>query len=104
MRSVSRAGLILVFGLVLAAFCAGTAAFASAKVTNKKPLTKKEVGLTKARIKEVQRALIDAGYKTTVCGAFGPRTRLALKKYQKRKGLRVTGHIDKATRSKMGIN
>ncbi len=104
MRFVGRTGLILVFGLVLAAFCAGTAAFAYARVTNKKPLTKKEVSVTQSLVKSVQQALIDAGYKTTVCGAFGPKTRLALKKYQKRNGLRVTGHIDRATRRKMGIN
>ena len=51
----------------------------------------------------VQRALGEAGYKIKVDGKAGPQVRAAVKKYQQRNKLKVTGRIDKGTLKKMGI-
>ena len=47
---------------------------------------------------------MDAGYKVKVDGKIGRQVRTALKKYQKKNKLKVTGRINKATLKKMGLD
>lgn len=56
-----------------------------------------------AKVKAVQEALDKAGMKLKADGIMGPKTRAALKKYQKENGLKVTGKADKATMEKLGV-
>lgn len=56
-------------------------------------------------VKKVQQALNDAGYDCgTPDGKAGPKTAEAVTRYQTDKGLDVTGTIDQALVSALGIN
>ncbi len=55
-------------------------------------------------VKSAQKALKAKGYDAGASdGAMGPRTRAALRKFQKAEGLHVTGQLDAETRSKLGV-
>jgi peptidoglycan hydrolase-like protein with peptidoglycan-binding domain len=54
-------------------------------------------------VKGVQEALNKEGYKLKVDGLMGKHTRAALKSYQKKNGLKVTGKADEATLAKLGV-
>jgi peptidoglycan hydrolase-like protein with peptidoglycan-binding domain len=54
-------------------------------------------------VKAVQEALKKEGYKVKVDGLMGKHTRTALKRYQKKNGLKVTGKTDEATLAKLGV-
>lgn len=51
----------------------------------------------------VQQALNTAGAKLTVDGKWGPKTEAALKQFQQQHGLKVTGHLDHATRTQLKL-
>jgi len=55
------------------------------------------------KIRDLQEALNKAGFKVKVDGLTGKKTRAALKKFQKKNGLNVTGKPDEATLAKLGI-
>ena len=55
------------------------------------------------KIKAVQKALMGAGYALKEDGFMGKKTKMALKKFQKENGLKVTGKTDPATLEKLGI-
>jgi peptidoglycan hydrolase-like protein with peptidoglycan-binding domain len=55
-------------------------------------------------VKSAQEALKAKGYNAGASdGAMGPRTRAALRNFQKAEGLRATGRLDADTRSKLGV-
>jgi len=55
-------------------------------------------------VKSAQKALKAKGYDAGATdGAMGPRTRAALRNFQKAEGLRATGQLDAETRSKLGV-
>jgi Putative peptidoglycan binding domain len=55
-------------------------------------------------VKSAQEALKAKGYDAGASdGAMGPRTRAALRNFQKAEGLRATGRLDADTRSKLGV-
>ena len=55
-------------------------------------------------VKSAQDALKAKGYDPGASdGAMGPRTRAALRNFQKAEGLRATGRLDADTRSKLGV-
>lgn len=51
----------------------------------------------------VQQALNKAGFQVQEDGLMGPKTKSALKEFQKKNALKATGKIDKPTLDKMGI-
>ena len=52
----------------------------------------------------MQRALMDKGYDPgPLDGRMGPRTRTALRDYQKKEGLNATGRWDEETGSRLGL-
>ena len=58
----------------------------------------------KQEVKSAQEALKAKGYDAGASdGAMGPRTRAALRSFQKAEGLRATGRLDADTRSKLGV-
>lgn len=59
--------------------------------------------LSAARIKTIQRALKQAGYKVHVDGKLGAGTRAALKKYQQARDLTPTGRPDVATLARLSV-
>lgn len=62
-------------------------------------------GSSREQLTAVQQALKDKGYDPgEVDGAMGPKTRAAVRDFQKKEGLRVTGRIDPATVGKLGID
>jgi hypothetical protein len=74
---------------------------AKPKVYTLKKLLKK--GSSGAAVKELQKALKAAGYAPgDTDGAFGEKTKAAVKKYQKAKGLTVDGEVGKKTAVKLG--
>jgi peptidoglycan hydrolase-like protein with peptidoglycan-binding domain len=52
------------------------------------------VGAEGGRVRRLQAALRRRGYRLSIDGAFGPRTRLAVARYQRRQGLPVSGAAD----------
>src|SRR5665213_1328354 len=57
------------------------------------------------RVKEAQQKLKDDGeYQGQVDGKLGPKTASAVKQYQQKNGLKQTGHLDRDTMSKLGVN
>lgn len=70
----------------------------SNKVT--KPAKKK----TNATVKKAQKKLNKLGYNCGKAdGIMGTKTRSAIKKFQKAKGLKVTGTLNQKTKKKLGI-
>ena len=57
-----------------------------------------------ANLKKAQKKLNELGYSCgTADGIMGKKTRQALKKFQKAKGIKVTGTLTKKTKKKLGI-
>ena len=54
------------------------------------------------KVRMLQDALNKNGAKLKVDGIWGKKTRMALKDFQKAKGLKVTGKVDKATKAALG--
>jgi peptidoglycan hydrolase-like protein with peptidoglycan-binding domain len=54
-------------------------------------------------VRKVQTALNQAGFKLKVDGVEGPKTRAALRQYQEKHGLKITGRMDTATLKSLGI-
>ncbi len=52
------------------------------------------VGAEGGRVRRLQAALRRRGYRLAIDGAFGPRTRLAVARFQRREGLAVNGAAD----------
>ena len=58
----------------------------------------------KQEVKSAQDALKAKGYDPGASdGAMGPRTRAAIRNFQKAEGLRATGRLDADTRGKLGV-
>ena len=79
----------------------------SVKRTEKHPRSHSAHGgrtMGKQEVKSAQEALKAKGYDAGASdGAMGPRTRAALRSFQKAEGLRATGRLDADTRSKLGV-
>jgi hypothetical protein len=58
---------------------------------------------TTAAMTDVQEALNRAGAGLKVDGKFGKSTKIALKKFQKKNKLKVTGGLDEPTKEKLGL-
>jgi peptidoglycan hydrolase-like protein with peptidoglycan-binding domain len=94
----------------LAALCVGASLFVSAPAlaqtggteAQQQPQAQQQTTTTapakKPTTKQIQRAL---GIKAD--GIFGPKTKRALKNYQRRNGLRVTGRANSATLRSLGL-
>ena len=93
--------LIIFFSVVALGADNKTGAANTKQKQSTKDSTKKPVPSPK--IKAVQAALIRAGFKLRADGFMGPKTRAAIKKYQKAQGLKVTGKPDKSTLTKLGV-
>ncbi|MCB2228683.1 MAG: peptidoglycan-binding protein [Desulfarculaceae bacterium] len=55
------------------------------------------------KVRVLQDALNANGAKLKVDGVWGKKTKMALKHFQKAKGLKVTGKVDKATKAALGL-
>ncbi|MCC6888187.1 MAG: peptidoglycan-binding protein [Hyphomicrobiales bacterium] len=62
------------------------------------------VDLSPDEIREVQRVLVERGFRVQVDGVFGPGTRRALIQFQQRQGLQATGRIDSRTIAELGVS
>ena len=61
-------------------------------------------GAKAEQVKAVQEALKDKGHDPgAVDGIMGPKTKQALRDYQKAEGLKATGNLDSETASKLGV-
>jgi peptidoglycan hydrolase-like protein with peptidoglycan-binding domain len=54
------------------------------------------LGLRGKDVKQMQRALTAAGYRTTADGQFGPDTRVSVMRYQRATGLRANGVLSRS--------
>ncbi len=107
MRTRVITGLTLALGLALGsvAYAASNTA-APAQPTPAKHMTKKHVKKVErgsAAVRLLQTALNKHGAKLMVDGHMGKHTHAALKAFQKKSGLKVTGKLDKATHTKLGL-
>ncbi len=87
-----------------AAPAAPAAKAAPAKKAAKKPM-KKRMGKAKPSmfVMKVQKALVAKGAKIKADGFFGPMTRKAIMAFQKTHKLKVTGHVNAATKKALGL-
>jgi peptidoglycan hydrolase-like protein with peptidoglycan-binding domain len=61
-------------------------------------------GQNKEQVKAVQQALKDKGHDPgDVDGVMGPKTKSALRDFQKKEGLKGSGQLDTETMSKLGV-
>jgi peptidoglycan hydrolase-like protein with peptidoglycan-binding domain len=104
MKLVSRAAILLTAVLVLVAFSASPVVLAKdSKSLAKQTAAESKKKIDRPTITAVQKALVKAGYKIKIDGRYGRQVRSALKKYQRKNRLKITGRIDRATIEKMGI-
>ncbi len=54
-------------------------------------------------VSDLQKMLVRKGWNIATDGAFGPKTEQAVKEFQQKNGLKVTGHIDTDTLNKLMI-
>lgn len=59
---------------------------------------------SRTRVRDMQRALNRAGYRIKDDGMMGPRTRNALRHYQRTHGLKATGQPDPETLRRLGVD
>jgi len=113
MKAMVKALLTLMVGcgLVLGGLQMAPAA-EEATSTDKPAVTKAQKATTKTtkktvkadpKVKAVQEALKAQGYKIKATGKLGKSTTKALKDYQKKNGLKVTGKLDQETLDKLGV-
>lgn len=60
--------------------------------------------MSTSEVRQVQRALNNAGYDVQADGVWGPNTRRALSDYQRRNGLSVTGRPDRDTLAALNVD
>jgi peptidoglycan hydrolase-like protein with peptidoglycan-binding domain len=60
------------------------------------------LGASGPRVRRVQEALLRRGFRVAVDGAYGPRTRLAVARLQRRLGIRVNGAVDAGLLRRLG--
>ncbi len=59
--------------------------------------------LSRHAVEQMQTALDDQGAKIAIDGIWGRDTTKALEAFQKDRGLKVTGHLDRATRKALSL-
>lgn len=59
--------------------------------------------MSRHRVERMQAALSNAHYKVALDGIWGPKTRTALRDFQKAHGLKATGRLDHATAKKLAL-
>lgn len=59
--------------------------------------------MSRQRVEAIQTALKSNGEQVEPDGVWGPKTIAALRDFQKQKGLKVTGHVDRATAQKLNL-
>jgi murein L,D-transpeptidase YcbB/YkuD len=100
---------VLIISVISAFLVASAAAAQTAKQptpVSKAPASsevKAKKTIPNETVKAVQEALDKEGYKLKADGLMGKHTRNALKSYQKKNGLKVTGKIDEATLAKLNV-
>ena len=62
-----------------------------------------KIGDTSSYVADLQNMLIRKGYNITADGAFGPKTEVAVKDFQSKNGLTITGRIDTNTLNKLMV-
>jgi len=62
------------------------------------------MNLSQKTVMQLQQALNSQGEKVNSDGVWGPGTESALKHFQQKNGLPVTGQLDDATKSKLNVN
>jgi len=103
---ILAAGLVAIIGIAGAVATQAPAVAAEPAATQQAPvmpLPRHHGMMAHKRVANVQQALNTAGAKLTVDGKWGPRTEAALKQFQQQHGLKVTGRLDHATRTRLKL-
>jgi hypothetical protein len=64
----------------------------------------KKASRNRNQVARLQAALAKSGFRTKADGHLGPKTRAALKRFQQKHNLKVTGKPDAATKKALGLN
>lgn len=96
---ISLAGTGLAATPVLAGPMPGTTTMAQAGAPATKAVSKH--ANRQARVEKIQQALNKNGASLKVDGKWGPKTKAAIKDFQKAHSLKATGRLDKATRAQL---
>jgi len=81
---------------------AKTAEFVKSKGAVEHPVMKRAVMMhTRKRVEEIQAALNQHGMSVQTDGIWGPKTKIALEKFQREAGLRITGQPNHKTIQKL---
>lgn len=102
-----------VLGAVLGVMALGPMALASgspSQPVSPKPMTQPmmhhkmmSAAQHRAWLMKVQKALNHSGAHLKADGMWGPKTMMAIRSFQKSHGLKATGHLNKATLTKLGV-
>jgi peptidoglycan hydrolase-like protein with peptidoglycan-binding domain len=110
MKMTLRVLFVAIVCVCFLAFALGPAAVAQEKApvekkvqAEKAPKAPKPKVAPDEKVKDIQEALNKAGAKLKVDGIMGKKTHAAIKNFQKKQGLKVTGEPDKETLAKLGI-
>ncbi len=101
-------GCLLVLSCVFVAYAGNGPTTAEKKIvkiqkTPSKAKTAKHKKIGKEEVKAIQKALNSKGFRLVIDGVIGKHTRTAIKIFQKRNGLKVTGRPDKQTLARLGV-
>jgi peptidoglycan hydrolase-like protein with peptidoglycan-binding domain len=61
------------------------------------------MSMSRSRVEAIQTALKNNGEDVAPDGVWGPKTVTALRDFQKKQGLKATGHMDRATALKLNL-
>ncbi len=102
-------GCSLVLGCVFVAFAGNESPTTQKKIVktqqvpSKAKATKHKSAISRKEVKTLQKALNRKGFHLKIDGIIGKHTRAAIKVFQKRNGLKVTGKPDRLTLAKLGV-
>lgn len=103
---LAAVGMMFCFGMTVGLPMTHAAEAKSAKTVTSTSMSKakkthKHAAMSKAEVKKVQEVLIKDGAKIKADGIMGKHTRAAIKAFQKKNNLKVTGRLDKETMEKL---
>ena len=116
-RRIAPIGVAILFGMSIGGIAAADQTPAAAPASSSMPTAnapaakmEKKADAKKAKheafvawVKKAQQALNANGAKLEINGKLDKETRVAIRNFQKKNGLKETGHINRATRSKLKV-
>jgi peptidoglycan hydrolase-like protein with peptidoglycan-binding domain len=106
-NSMKHASLMIATALLASMTAFGARAGTTAPSTTPAPAMSKmgahHAMMSRQRVEAIQTALKSNGEQVDPDGVWGPKTVAAVRDFQTKQGLKVTGHVDRATAQKLNL-